>query len=123
MAQPLPASVAAVAEEMELCKRVIQAHRNSVVRIYVKKRDPITQRVYSTSGTGFIIHMDPGFCLLMTYAHVLRHHIHREISVLLDNVRIGASVVLCLHAFEYTPCPTTGRKDATAHWNHGLHVR
>lgn len=78
---------------MELCRQVIQAHRKSVVKIDVSQQDQ--QRVNSGHGTGFIVHMDPKFCLVMTCGHVLRDHIPGSISVSFGSISIKASVVLC----------------------------
>lgn len=82
-----------VSPEMALCRQVIETHQHSVVKIGCWKRENGGDKRKSR-GTGFIVHMDANFCLVMSCGHVLEDHLEdKSIHVAFGDIEIEASVV------------------------------
>lgn len=72
-------------------------HSVVLIRCRKKKRG----REEGAKGTGFIVHMDPRFCLVMTCGHVLKSHVEGSIRVVFGDTEISpARLVLAEYAME-----------------------
>lgn len=85
---------------MALCRQVIQAHVDSVVLIRCRKRARGSESELGAYGTGFIVHMDPRFCLVMTCGHVLEDYVKDTISVSFGHIEMKARVVFAEYVKE-----------------------
>lgn len=77
----------------------MEEHEHSVVGIRCRKKKD--GREWPARGTGFIVHMDPMFCLVMTCGHVLHNHIDGSIHVRFGaDIQIDARLVFAEYARE-----------------------